>query len=515
MEGAKVSGNGLSSVGGLVNTNEGTVENCVFSGSVDGYCGSAGDMNLGGIVGNSMDKIIHCVVKAGSTITMTAPDDADALYVGGITGKATRTVTNCLNEGTVISSADGPNARCGGIVGYGNPNYTSASVVSGCVNTGDVIGPGKSLGGIIGYSAGVEVENCYNRGDIGGGESSANPVYPWKVNAMGGLAGDLSTNNSVDLRNSYSTGAVSGTESNSVIGTLIGRGDSAVGKTTMVTGGYWLEGSGLQPVGYYRKIDLTACEELSQEEMQSLDMVAKLNQGLSTPVWYYDVKNINGGYPVLEWQMMDLCVQADVEPGMYVDPVTVTLTSPAGGQIWYTLDGSDPLSSASRSMYTGPVPVTADCTLKACAVYEVGNSPVSSFVYQVAEYPVRPNLEPGVYHEYITGLTLSCPSAPSGSVPIIYYTTDGSNPANEYNYGRQACSGRIYLVETTTLKAVAEINGSYGDTLEYKYVISSEITASDPGGGGVYDAPVSVPLPGGNHGNPPVFHLFPRHGGCG
>ena len=141
------------------------------------------------------------------------------------------------------------------------------------------------MGGIIGYSAGVEVENCYNRGDIGGGESSANPVYPWKVNAMGGLAGDLPTNNSVDLRNSYSTGAVSGTESNSVIGTLIGRGDSAVGKTTMVTGGYWLEGSGLQPVGYYRKIDLTACEELSQEEMQSLDMVAKLNQGLSTPVW--------------------------------------------------------------------------------------------------------------------------------------------------------------------------------------------------------------------------------------
>lgn len=494
MEGAKVSGNGLSSVGGLVNTNEGTVENCVFSGSVDGYCGSAGDMNLGGIVGNSMDKIIHCVVKAGSTITMTAPDDADDLFVGGITGKATRTVTNCLNEGTVISSADGPNARCGGIVGYGNPNYTSTSVVSGCVNTGDVIGPGKSLGGIIGYSAGVEVENCYNRGDIGGGESSANPVYPWKVNAMGGLAGDLPTNNSVDLRNSYSTGAVSGTESNSVIGTLIGRGDSAVGKTTMVTGGYWLEGSGLQPVGYYRKIALTACEELSQEEMQSLDMVAKLNQGLSTPVWYYDVKNINGGYPVLEWQVMDLCVQADVEPGMYVDPVTVTLTSPAGGQIWYTLDGSDPLSSASRSMYTGPVPVTADCTLKACAVYEVGNSPVSSFAYQVAEYPVRPNLEPGVYHEYITGLTLSCPSAPSGSAPIIYYTTDGSDPANEYNYGRKAFSGPIYFVETTTIRVVVEINGSYGDTLEYKYVISPEITASDPGGEEVYDAPVSVTL---------------------
>lgn len=302
-----------------------------------------------------------------------------------------------------------------------------------------MIGPGKSLGGIIGYSAGVEVENCYNRGDIG-------------------------------------------------------RGDSAVGKTTMVTGGYWLEGSGLQPVGYYRKIDLTACEELSQEEMQSLDMVAKLNQGLSTPVWYYDVKNINGGYPVLEWQMMDLCVQADVEPGMYVDPVTVTLTSPAGGQIWYTLDGSDPRSSGSRTEYTGPVSITADCTLKACAVYEVGNSPVSSFAYQVAEYPVRPNLEPGVYHEYITGLTLSCPSAPSGSLPIIYYTTDGSDPANKYNYGRKAFSGPIYFVETTTLKVVAEINGSYGDTLEYKYVISPEITASDPGGEEVYDAPVSVTL---------------------
>ena len=34
----------------------------------------------------------------------------------------------------------------------------------------------------------------------------------------------------------------------------------------------------------------------------------------------------------------------------------------------------------------------------------------------------------------------------------------------------------------------------YGDVLEYKYVISPEITASDPGGEKVYDAPISVAL---------------------
>lgn len=491
MEGAKVSGNGLSNVGGLVNTNKGTVENCVFSGSVNGYCGSAGDMNLGGIAGSSNSKLSNCVVKAGSAIIATSAADAGTVYVGGIIGELYwGTAKNCLNEGTVYNTLEEVDSRCGGIVGYG---YWSS--ISACANTGDVSGSGKYLGGIVGYSMATSVETCYNRGDIGGEESSAEPSgYPWGVNAIGGLAGNLSKDSVVLLWNSYNTGAVSGTESNSDVGTLIGRGTTAVGQTTMVTRGYWLEGSGLEPVGYDQREVLTACEELSQEEMQSLDMVAKLNQGLSTPVWYYDIKNINDGYPVLEWQMMDLCVQADVEPGMYVNPVTVTLTSPAGGQIWYTLDGSDPRSSASRSMYTGPLSVAVDCTIKAYAVYEVGNSPVSSFAYQVAEYPVLPNQEAGVYHEYITGLTLSCPSAPSGSLPIIYYTTDGSNPANEYNYGRKGFSGPIDFLKTTTLRVVAEINGSYGDVLEYKYVISPEITASDPGGEKVYDAPISVTL---------------------
>ncbi len=52
--------------------------------------------------------------------------------------------------------------------------------------------------------------------------------------------------------------------------------------------------------------------------------------------------------------------------GTYTPPKTVTIRhSLAGVLIYYTVDGSDPMDSASRVAYVGPITLTESCTLKA------------------------------------------------------------------------------------------------------------------------------------------------------
>lgn len=82
------------------------------------------------------------------------------------------------------------NDAIGGVVGcnYGN--------VTGCYNTGTIIGDSFYAGGVVGLSSG-SVENCYNTGSVEG------DYY------VGGVIGEIWSSGTVT--NSYNIGSVSGT----------------------------------------------------------------------------------------------------------------------------------------------------------------------------------------------------------------------------------------------------------------------------------------------------------------
>lgn len=61
-----------------------------------------------------------------------------------------------------------------------------------------------------------------------------------------------------------------------------------------------------------------------------------------------------------------LTVSSSVKTGVYATSQSVTLTSTAGAQIYYTVDGSDPLTDGS--LYTGAVTIASTATIKAYAV---------------------------------------------------------------------------------------------------------------------------------------------------
>ena len=79
--------------------------------------------------------------------------------------------------------------------------------------------------------------------------------------------------------------------------------------------------------------------------------------------------------------------EASVPTGTEVDKATsVTLTcSTDGATIYYTLDGSDPLTSGTRILYDGtPIVINAETTLTAVAVVDgKGESEVATFHYTV------------------------------------------------------------------------------------------------------------------------------------
>ncbi len=134
----KVSGTGY--VGGIVGYSSGSVENCTFSGTVNGSGNS-----VGGVVGWNGGPVANCY----NTGTVTG-----GLYsnVGGVVGyNQGRAVNNCTNTGSVTG---GSNSSVGGVVGQnGSSGSGSSCTVENCYNTGDVSvtsGENSNVGGVVG-----------------------------------------------------------------------------------------------------------------------------------------------------------------------------------------------------------------------------------------------------------------------------------------------------------------------------------------------------------------------------
>ncbi len=191
---------------------------------------------VGGVVGyhgcslNGTDY--GCIDKCVNDGSVTS----DLYRAGGIIGASKARFTtvrysirNCINNGTVSAPI-----VSGGILGWSHISWNSAPSVSNnvrnvakiynCVNTGDVIYTTKDstqiqaayAGGVVGYAAGLGVQNCISIGDVKGTNTTDLDVSKY----VGKLAGSL---------NNYSTvvyGYAPFVEDTRYVGTLLGTGCS-------------------------------------------------------------------------------------------------------------------------------------------------------------------------------------------------------------------------------------------------------------------------------------------------
>jgi hypothetical protein len=142
-----------------------------------------------------------------------------------------------------------------------------------------------------------------------------------------------------------------------------------------------------------------------------------------------------------------------------VQSVAITTTTTTGSPvIYYTTDGTNPATSSTAIKYTGKVTVGASETLNA-VVEATGfsNSAEGSASYTINLPPAATptfNIAAGTYTSIQT-VTIS--TATTTGSPVIYYTTDGTNPATSTTAIKYTTP--ITISVTETLNAVAEALG--------------------------------------------------------
>ncbi len=166
--------------------------------------------------------------------------------------------------------------------------------------------------------------------------------------------------------------------------------------------------------------------------------------------------------------------------GTYLGTQTVTLSdSTSGATIFYTLDGSQPGTSAggSTQQYNGPLTVSSTETIKALATASgMTTSGTGSATYNIETQVATPTFSPAA-GSYTSTQTVSI-STTSPAPTTIYYTTDGSDPTTSST--RTVYSAPITVSATKTLKAYATKSGYFDSN-----VATAVYTIGSGGGGGI------------------------------
>jgi len=152
--------------------------------------------------------------------------------------------------------------------------------------------------------------------------------------------------------------------------------------------------------------------------------------------------------------------------GTYTSTQSVTISdTTSGATIYYTTNGATPTTSSA--VYSGPVAVSANATLKAIAVSAGVSSAAGSATYTITPPAATPAFSPAG-GTYTSAQSVTISDATAGAT--IYYTTNGTTPTTSST----VYSGPISIAATQTVNAIAVATGfTTSATGSAAYTISS------------------------------------------
>ena len=177
--------------------------------------------------------------------------------------------------------------------------------------------------------------------------------------------------------------------------------------------------------------------------------------------------------------------------GTYTNAQSVSITSTEGATIYYTTDGTDPITSPTRETYSGAIQINGETNIKTVAVKDNQFSSISTALYHF--HVETPTFSPETNTIIENGeLEVTLKSVTEGAA--IYYTTNGDTPTTEST----PYTGPITVNENTTIKAYAVKNGyedSYAATAVYTKT-RTVLTPTLSPAGGTFSGSISVTISG-------------------
>ena len=254
-----------------------------YNGTFDGQYHEIKNLKITGSASNHYG--LFGVVSTGTVKNLTASGEVSvtsnnssygiAAIVGCMNDGSAGTVENCINKANV---SGGQNVA--GIVGYISSGYSfNKKVVQNCANYGSISSTSNNAAGIAANISGaVTIQDCYNRGTITGGG--------WHA---GGITAYLNSSYAT-IKNCYTTGSVSGSDSNPVIG----KKDRGTIKDC-----YYID-----TLGKDSNPNVTS---KTSDELKALAFPSD-STFITAPA------GINDGYPIFRWQIPTYAVTFTVTP---------------------------------------------------------------------------------------------------------------------------------------------------------------------------------------------------------
>lgn len=229
----------------------GTVKNIIAEGSINA------SLNSGGICATNYGNIKRCKNK----ITVVASGGYGA---GGITARNEGIIDECCNLSNISILKDYDSV--GGIAGY------NLGIIKKCYNTGTISVPTYAVGGIAGHNSinGISgyIYNCYNNANVTGGIANYNGGI---VGGWGYKSGNAYIYNSYTLKNTLIHSSIGNYKDSNYTGTM----------------------------------DMRNCYT-TEANIKIEELNAGIDEVDGTDTerpWVEDTNGINGGYPILYWQL--------------------------------------------------------------------------------------------------------------------------------------------------------------------------------------------------------------------
>lgn len=187
--------------------------------------------------------------------------------------------------------------------------------------------------------------------------------------------------------------------------------------------------------------------------------------------------------------------------GTYYDNLTVNISDESDDvTIWYTTDGSDPATSATRQQYNGQfnvnyVPGTTTTIIAVAIDEEDAVSEPATVVYTWGTPSVV--ISPDSRNVTVESVTVTMTGTPANAT--IYYTTDGSTPTTASEQYNGAFSVSLPNVgDVANVKAIAVYNGLTSEVATATYTRVDKVID--------VKAPFFSPLAGTNGGYSGIYY---------